>query len=243
MALSFIPLGIGDAFTALHYTSCLLVESGGARILVDCPHPIRKMLRDGTGATIDADAIDAIVVTHLHADHSSGLEGFGYFSHFALHRKAKLLAHPAVAARLWDGHLAAGMESLMSPSSMHVAPRSFADFFELVPLDEAVAVAVGPFSIECRRTVHHIPTTALRIRAGGRTLGLSSDTAFDPGLIEWLADSDLVVHETNFGVHTPYEKLAALDPSLRAKMRITHAPDYFESDAIEMLRQGRRYEV
>ncbi|HLM42348.1 MAG TPA: ribonuclease Z, partial [Myxococcaceae bacterium] len=107
------------------------------------------------------------------------------------------------------------------------------------------AVHFGPFSIECRRTYHHLPTTALRIRAAGRSLGYSADTAFDEDLIQWLAEADLVVHETNYGVHTPYEKLAALPAELRAKMRLIHYPDDFDLGAsnIEPLVQGRRYTV
>src|SRR3970282_1499137 len=48
--LSFVPLGVGDAFTAIYYTSCMALESGGRWILVDCPHPIRKILREGGAA-------------------------------------------------------------------------------------------------------------------------------------------------------------------------------------------------
>src|SRR5262245_36952452 len=190
MALSLVPLGIGDAFTALHYTQCVLVESGGARLLVDCPHPIRKILREGTGATVDVGDLDAIVLTHLHADHSSGLEGLGYFSFFALRRRAKLVVHPAVAARLWDGHLAAGMEQLMDASTHAIHPHRLDEYFDVVPLDEARTTSVGPFAIECRRTIHHIPTTALRIRAGGQMLSISADTCFDPELLEWLSPAD-----------------------------------------------------
>ena len=89
-------------------------------------------------------------------------------------------------------------------------------------------------------------TATLRIEAGGRTLAYSADTAFDPSLIDWLAEgSDLVVHETNLGVHTPYEELAALPAELRAKMRLIHYPDAFDRDAsvIEPLEQGRVYPV
>lgn len=104
---------------------------------------------------------------------------------------------------------------------------------------------IGSFTVECRATHHHVPTTALRVRAGGRCLGLSADTSFDRGLIDWLAESDLVVHETNLGTHTPYESLAALPPELRAKMRLVHFPDGFDVDAstIECLEQGRAHEV
>lgn len=242
--IAFTTLGVGDAFSALSYSSCLLVESGGSRLLIDCPHPIRKMLAEGTGGQVDLDTVDAVVLTHLHADHASGLECYGYFSHFVLKRPARLAVHPAVSARLWDGHLAAGMECLMSAADHRVNQRGLADYFDLVPLDEARPVQIGAFSVQCRRTVHHIPTTALKLSAGGRTLGYSADTCFDPDLISWLSETDLFVHETNYGVHTPYADLAALPADLRRKMRLIHYPDGFDSaDHIEMLRQGRRYTI
>lgn len=46
-------------------------------------------------------------------------------------------------------------------------------------------------------------------------------------------------------MHTPYEKLAALPAELRARMRLIHYPDDFDTSAsvIEPLAQGRRYNV
>ena len=246
--MRLLPVGVGDAFTTLHYTSCLAVEHEGAWLLVDCPHPIRKMLREASlaaGVTLDADKISGVVLTHLHADHASGLEGLAYYWCFVLGRKLPLLVHPTVAARLWDGHLAAGMEQLLPAVGAPFLSRRIDDYFEVLPLDEARPTAIGPFTVECRRTIHHIPTTALRLRAGGRCLGHSSDTAFDETLIAWLAESDLIVHETNLGVHTPYASLAALPAELRARMRLHHYPDNFDlaASAIEPLRQGQLYVV
>ena len=119
------------------------------------------------------------------------------------------------------------------------------DYFHLIALSEAEAVQIGPFAIQCRRTLHTIPTTAFLIRAAGRSFGYSGDTAFDPTLINWLAQADLFVHETNVGIHTPYEKLASLPADLRGKMRLIHYPDDFNVDgsAIEPLRQGHFYEI
>ena len=249
--LTFIPLGVGDAFTARYYSSCLFVEAEGAALLVDCPHPIRKMMCEASassGVAIDVDRVSAVVLTHLHADHASGLEGFGYFSYFVLRQRARLLAHPDVTARLWDGHLAAGMGQLLvgkEPPPWEMQEKRLEDYFELLPLLGERAVQHGPFSIECRRTIHHVPTTALRIRAGGRCLAYSADTAFDGGLIDWLSDGDLIIHETNHGVHTPYERLVGLPEALRRRLRLIHYPDEFETEAsaIEALVQGRRYEV
>ena len=121
--------------------------------------------------------------------------------------------------------------------------------FDRRPIFPARPVECGPFAVECRRTIHSVPTFALRVTAGGRVLGFSADSAYDSGLIEWLASADLIVHEATThahpGLHTPSEKLAALPGSLRAKMRLTHLPDDFDADssAIEPLRQGRIYEV
>lgn len=248
MSLSFLPLGVGDAFSALRYSSCLAVEAEGQVLLIDCPHPIRKMMREASassGVPLDVDRVAGVALTHLHADHSSGLEGLAYFSFFVLKRKLALLAHPDVTRRLWDGHLAAGMECLIEKHGAEPSPKHFEDYFAHTPLSTEAPVRFGPFTVECRRTYHHLPTTAFRIRAGGRCLGYSADTAFDEGLIAWLAEADLVVHETNYGVHTPYEKLAALPAELRARMRLIHYPDDFalEASNIEPLVQGRRYTV
>lgn len=246
MSITFIPLGVGDAFSARWYSSCLAVEHAGRWIVVDCPHPIRKMLREGTlQSPLDLDRIEGVALTHLHADHASGLEGYAYFARFVLQQRARVLAHPAVRERLWSGALAAGMEHLGEPGTEGARAYGEDDYFDFVHIDEATPAELGPFRIECRRTRHHIPTTAFRISAGGATLGYSADTAFDPSLIDWLAEADLVIHETNYGIHTPYASLAALPAPLRAKMRLIHYPDDFdrESSVIEPLEQGRTYRI
>lgn len=246
--MRFLPMGVGDAFTALYYSSCMAVEAGGVWVLIDCPHPIQKMMREAgmsAGVELFPEKISAVILTHLHADHSSGLEGLAYYFLFYLQKRLPLLAHPRVIERLWEGHLAAGMEQLLPGLESDFVAKTLDDYFEILPLSEEGAVSFQGIRIECRPTIHHIPTTALRLSAGGRCLGHSADTAFDPSLIEWLSAADLIVHETNYGVHTPYEKLAALPEALRKKMRLTHYPDAFnlEESVIEPLRQGRLYQV
>jgi ribonuclease BN (tRNA processing enzyme) len=220
------------------------VHCDGAWLLLDCPHPIRKVLYD-SGTGLDVGDLLATVVTHLHADHASGLEGLGFFSHFALGRRARLLAHPDVLRDLWPHHLQAGMGRLIDATHHHGHDHAFDDYFDATELDEDHAVQIGPFRIECRRTIHHIPTFALRIHGGGRCLGWSADTAFDPTLIAWLGQADRIVHETNLGAHTPYEELAALPAELRDRMWLVHYPDDFDVGAstIACLEQGRRYDV
>ncbi|MBX2796179.1 MAG: MBL fold metallo-hydrolase [Myxococcales bacterium] len=236
-------LGVGDAFTARYHSTCGAVRAEGATLLVDCPHPIRKVMADAR-CGFDVGDLCGVVITHLHADHVSGLEGLLFFAHFVLQRRMPVLAHPEVLEAMWDGHLKAGMHQLLQADGS-TRELSLQDVAEPVPLSEATATHHGPFTLECRRTIHHIPTFALRIAAAGRTLGWSADTAYDRGLIDWLARADRFVHETNLGVHTPYERLAALPEALRARMWLNHYTDDFDLDAsvIEPLRQGHVYEV
>lgn len=251
--LKLIPLGVGDAFTAHHYTTCLALGVEDQWLLIDCPHPVRKMWREASltalGTPIDLDKVVGVAITHLHADHASGLEDFAYFNFFVLERKPLWLAHPDVSARLWDGLLSAGMgRSRLSAEGVSTR-HELGEYVDLIPLSTSKAVEFGPFSIECRSTLHSIPTTAMRIQAAGRTFGFSADSAYDPGLIEWLSPADLIVHEATTlpesQVHTPYRHLAVLPEEFRAKMRLSHLPDNFDEAAsvIEVLKEGRCYTV
>lgn len=239
-----LALGVGDAFSAHSYSSCFAVEAEDEWLLVDCPHPIRKILREGAaaaGVSLDLDRLTAIALTHLHADHCSGLETVGFYGRFVSGRLARLVTPAETAVRLWEGHLAAGMAEARPDPRRPAERRTLTDFFELVALSEEETTRVGPFAIECRRTLHTVPTVALRITAGGRTVGYSADTAFDPGLIEWLDRADLIVHEAGPGLlHTPYDALLRLPEPLRRRMRLIHYPDSFDTapSAIEPLKQG-----
>ena len=247
--LRLLTLGVGDAFSALYYSSCFALEAQGQWLLVDCPHPIRKIVREGAcaaGLSLDVDRIDAMILTHLHGDHASGVEGLAFYFRYVLGRKLRLITHPEVAAQLWTGHLAGGMEWSLRETGEPPVRRKLDEFLEVIAVEENQALHQGPFRLTCRKTIHNIPTIALVIQAAGRTLGYSADTAYDPGLVDWLAPADLIVHEACGGfLHTPYEVLLGLPEEIRAKMRILHYPDTFEvgTSAIEPLHQGRIYYV
>ncbi|MDB5352736.1 MAG: hypothetical protein JWN86_3983 [Planctomycetota bacterium] len=248
--LRFVCLGVGDAFSARWYSSCLAIESGGTWLLLDCPHPIRKILREAgeaCGERLDIDIVSAVLLTHMHGDHVSGLEGFGFYSYFALNRPAVVLTHDLVRETLFTHYFAIAEESLRytSESAPPTITAKLTDLFDVRTLSDTTTNGFGPFRIECRRTIHQVPTFAMKIRAGDRCLGVSADTAYDPGLIAWLSEADLIIHETNLGPHTPYEKLAALPEALRRKMRLTHYTDDFDRarSVIEPLEPGRTYVV
>ena len=252
-AVKLIPLGVGNAFSAKHYTTSFALGVGDDWILIDCPHPIRKMLHEGStraGLPLDLDRIHGVVLSHLHADHSSGLEDYSFYSSYIAKRKARLAVHPEVMAKLWSGVLSGGMSEVRACPGVPAATRKLDDFFDVTALDLARPVEFGPFAIECRFTIHSVPTTAFRIKAAGRTLGFSADTAFDSTLIDWLAPADLIIHEVTSHseaatVHTHFESLRDLPANLRAKIRLTHYSDDFDHQVggIEPLVEGRIYAV
>ena len=239
-------LGTGDAFSTRCYSSCFLVEHEGCRLLVDCPHPIRKILAENARPAVDIADIDAVVLTHLHADHSSGLQGFVFFAHLALGRKVQLITHPKVIERMWNGHLAASMDQILPSPGAPPVTKCFDDYFDVTLLDDNKPVAFGPFTIACHPTIHHIPTYAMRITASGRTLGCSSDTVYDPELLAWLACADIVIHEANtHELHTPVDRLEAQPKAVRDRLRLIHYPDHFDVAAcsLPVLSAGERFDV
>ncbi len=248
MTLSVRVVGVGDAFTARYYNACLLVESADTRLLIDAPPALARALRDlgdRGGPVIGLDDVDHVLITHLHGDHMGGLEQFLFWRRFVTGRRATLHAIPEVLAGLWDARLRGGMEVLMDADGAR-HPLTLADYAEVLPMPAAgEEFRVGALTLAWRPTVHHIPTSALRIRAGAATFGYSADTAFDPSLIAWLASADLLLHETNHGTHTPLDRLVGLDDSVRERMKLIHYPDDHDvaGSPIRCACEGDRYDL
>lgn len=224
--LSVRVVGVGDAFTCRHHNACLLVEASGTRLLLDAPPALARALRDlsiKSDDEVGLDDIDHVLITHLHGDHVGGLEQLLFWRRFVTGRKTTVHAIPEVLADLWDTRLRGGMDTLMHPDGSF-SKLELTDYCDVQPLTPGVN-RIGPLELEWRRTIHHIPTSAVRVRVGASTLGYSADTAFDPDLVAWLAATDLFFHETNYGVHTPLAALVGLPAEVRSRMRLIHYPD------------------
>lgn len=251
--MRIVILGVGDAFTGKYFGSSALVLGPRGAVLLDCPDPIHRALREA-GESLDepvgAHQIDDILLTHIHGDHSNGLESFGFWRWMLRERgeapaKPRVWTSPWTAERLWS-KLAPAMSGEGRRSGQQGPPtRTLDTFFDLRTIEPGPPAflehGVAGLTVRARWTTHPIPTMGLLISDGRRTLGWASDTAFERAHIDWLSQADLIVHEANTGpAHTPIDTLNALPETIRRKMRLIHLPDDYDPAAsdIRPLRQG-----
>jgi len=181
-------LGTGDAFGSggrLHTSA--LVRSAGGDALVDCgPSALAALRRDA----LDPDAVDAIVLTHLHGDHFGGVPFLLMDACYSTGRARPLvIAGPAgveaAVARVLDA---------LFPGSADLAPRFPVTYVEWA---DGEAVAAGPLRVTPLPVRHSssTPCYGLRIEVGGRMLAFSGDTEWTDTLIDLSAGADLFVCE------------------------------------------------
>lgn len=246
--LFLMPLGVGDAFTSTHYNSSFVLVARERAILVDCPSPLRRVLRDASaksGLEIDIPEIDHAILTHLHGDHCNGLEEFGFYKHYvARQERPHLYLLEESIGPLWDNRLKAAM------GGSGAEPRSLETFFQPHRWAQGqtfrLANTTPDLEFEARRTRHSVPCIGIRVRYGMYSIGYSGDGEFDQAHIDFLRDCDLIVHECgNTPNHTRLEELAALPAEVRAKMLLIHVSDDFPAGLsdIPVLREGAVYQA
>jgi ribonuclease BN (tRNA processing enzyme) len=238
-------VGVGDAFTRKHFGSSAVVRApGGGFVLIDCSDLIHRALHEANRASgwpVDVAAIDDIIITHLHGDHCNGLESFGFYRRIARMKDAKMVrprlhVTQPVAERVWQ-KLAPAMDGSMGSATS----SRLEDYFDVRVLDPAKPATIAGLSVRCRFTKHPVPTVGLLLSDGSTIFGWSADTPFEKAHIDWLAQADVFVHESNQGVsHTPIESLNALDCGIKRKMRLIHLPDDFDpmTTGMAILREG-----
>ncbi|MFO7693241.1 MAG: MBL fold metallo-hydrolase [Vicinamibacterales bacterium] len=214
-------LGTGDAFGSggrLHTSAH--IRSAGGNLLVDCgPSTLAAMRR----AALDPNAVDAIVLTHLHGDHFGGVPFLLMEAHYASGRARPLLiAGPAgVEAAVARAHEA------LFPGSGKLTPRFQVTYREWSDREAASAgpATVTPFPVRHSAVT---PCYGLRIEVDGCVVAFSGDTEWTETLIALSAGADLFVCEC-FGFetapphHLDYRTLEAHRPALTCRrLLLTH---------------------
>jgi ribonuclease Z len=99
MDLSVVFLGTGGSVpSARRATACVLIRSGGSRILVDAGEGAQRQMINSTGLV----QVDDIYLTHFHADHYLGLPGLLKTYDLLERRKSLRIIGPAGLIGLFD---------------------------------------------------------------------------------------------------------------------------------------------
>jgi ribonuclease BN (tRNA processing enzyme) len=141
-----------------------LVSGGSTRVWVDAGSGTLAQLQ----RHVRLDEVDAIWISHLHADHSADLLTAYYAALFADIRLAApipLYGPPGIAGRL--AHF------LTNTSTRSPIESAFA----VHELEDGHRARVGGLTLTSRAVAHGIPAFAVRIETEGRSLVYSGDTA------------------------------------------------------------------
>jgi ribonuclease BN (tRNA processing enzyme) len=229
MKLKFV--GVGSAFTTMDkgQSSIMLTNSDGKHLIVDCGMTFPYIFRDEMRHS--HKDIEAVYISHNHADHIGGLEWLAYMRYFdpvIVDRKKVrpiLFAHREVLAELWPHALSAGLGRLNGPTTLET-------FFDVRPVDE-VGVSWNILHLQAVQTYHvdEMPSFGLYItnRETDKTCFITTDSLID---IEWLEfqqpyRADIIFHDcetlpTPSGVHAHYSDLKKLALVVKEKMYLYH---------------------
>jgi ribonuclease BN (tRNA processing enzyme) len=159
-----------------------LLEAGGARVLLDIgPGVVAQLLRRNR-----PDDLDAVVVSHMHADHMLDLVTLRYVYPWRPRPKEerlRVVLPPGSADQMLD--LARGVGSA----------RHFEDTFRLSEHDGSSAFTFGELTLRPIETQHYIPCWGFRTEADGRRFAYTADTAPCTGLTDLAEDVDLLLSE------------------------------------------------
>ena len=159
--------------------SCYLVEHDGFRVLLDLGNGSFGALQ----ALADPDTVDAVYLSHLHADHCLDVAPFVVwhrYSGLATKPRVPLFAPVGAERRLALAYDADG--------------DGLTDVFDFVPVG-AGRLELGPFTAELVRTAHPVECYAIRLTAGGRSLVYTGDTGASAAVVELARGADVLLSE------------------------------------------------
>jgi ribonuclease BN (tRNA processing enzyme) len=227
--------------------SSYLVEHDGFRLLLDLGNGAFGALQ----GLADPDTVDAVFLSHLHADHCLDVAPFVVWHRYsgrASGRRVPLLAPAGAERRLalaYDGEDA-----------------DLTDVFDFVLVTPG-SFTIGPFAVETARTAHPVECYAVRVSAGGRSLVYTGDTGPCERIVHLARGADVLLAEA---AHPPGPDLP---PGLHltgreagehaaaagvGRLLLTHVPAWvdeigqlFAASAVfpetELVRGGATYEV
>lgn len=163
--------------------SCYLVEHDGFALVIDM----------GSGALgplhqyRDPTQIDAVLVSHLHADH------FLDMCPLFVARRYRPEGMPPALPVFGPANTADRLQSAYGDDHEPL----MAAVFDIAAFPEG-EFQVGPFTVQAAQVDHPVACYGMRITAGGRTLTYSGDTGPCQALVDLATGADVALFEASF---------------------------------------------
>ncbi|MFI8963765.1 MBL fold metallo-hydrolase [Streptomyces sp. NPDC053493] len=165
--------------------SSYLVEADGFRLLLDMGNGALGELQRHIGLY----DLDAIFLSHLHADHCIDMCGY-FVARYYRHEGGRCDAIPVFAPEGAEQRLTTAYADTPSPTAM-------GEVFGFQTLKSGT-FEVGPFTVRTEKVSHPVEAYGIRIEHAGRVLTYSGDTGVCDALHDLAAGADLFLCEASF---------------------------------------------
>ncbi len=221
-------IGSGDSFgSGGRFQTCILVELGGIRMLLDCGASSLIAMRS---QGIDPNSIDVILLTHMHGDHCAGVPFLLLDAMLGSKRSRSLVvAGPAGT----EAHMTQ-LRNLLFPGSEAMQPKFSFRYQEIETgvVNDVAGISVRSFAASHTPQTH---PTMLRVELAGKVVSYTGDTEWTEEILRASAGADLFISECCFfdkavRTHMNYQALKPHLPQLGARrVVLTHmAPNMLE---------------
>lgn len=216
-------LGTGGAFAKKYANNNALVEVDGFKLLIDCGITLPRSLHE---AGYSFDDLDAVLISHMHADHVGGLEEYAFQMMFRYGKKPVLYIADTLVEPLWEQTLRGGLTQ--EPLT------AITDFFDVRPIKEGEEYEIHPGIKVKLILTDHIAGKLSYSFLFNESFFYSADMKFDGALLSRLSNDrvETIFHDcqlTSPGVvHASLDELLTLPEDIQEKVWLMHYHDNME---------------
>jgi len=240
-----------------------LIQTEATNLLLDCGNGVFGKLREH----LDYTEVDAVVLSHMHADHFLDLVPYSYALTYAPKQQP-------VPVHTWPGTDDPARPRLIAPpDATRILRRVVGSWgnedlvenaFELSEYAAGDTVQVGDVAATFHPVPHFIDTFAINLTEDGSKLSYGADTRPGEELIEVARDADLLLCEATLprpertgvrGHLTPAEAAEHAKAAGAKRLVLTHISDELGDEwaleqareifkgPLEVAREGATYEI
>ena len=220
--VELVVLGSGDAFgSGGRNQPAFLINLPSWAFLLDCGATSLVALKR---LGLDPGAIGAIILSHLHGDHTAGIPFFFLQYQFLTRREGPLV----IAGPPGTEERVEGLWGLMYKETREMMERRFpVQYLELEP---RTWTRIGPVEVYPLQMVHHHTKVAYgyKVKAEKKVLAYSGDTEWTDALIELADGCDLFIcesyrYERTLPFHMSYKQIEARRSEFKCqRLLLTH---------------------